>query len=186
MTRITRILAYQIVSTVAAVTLFSSLTVQSTAQETSTPNGIADNRAGAYALTNAQLYQSDGSYRNGSLLIRNGRIVSVQDNERVPDGFDRQRNLPFFAGTAAAYGVDRETALSMVTRINAEILGVQDRVGTLEVGKDATLFISEGDALDMRTSQVLGAFIQGRDIDLNGTQQQLYERFRDKYQNQVE
>ena len=59
-------------------------------------------------------------------------------------------------------------------------------LGTLEVGKDATLFISEGDALDMRTSQVLGAFIQGRDIDLNGTQQQLYERFRDKYQNQVE
>jgi len=87
MTRITRILAYQIVSTVAAVTLFSSLTVQSTAQETSTPNGIADNRAGAYALTNAQLYQSDGSYRNGSLLIRNGRIVSVQDNDRIPDGF---------------------------------------------------------------------------------------------------
>ncbi len=99
---------------------------------------------------------------------------------------DRQRNLPFFAGTAAAYGLDRETALAMVTRVNAEILGVADRVGTLAVGKDATLFISEGDALDMRTSQVLGAYIQGRDIDLNGTQQQLYERFRDKYSNQVE
>lgn len=99
---------------------------------------------------------------------------------------DRQRNLPFFAGTAAAYGLDRETALSMVTLANAEILGVADRVGTLEVGKDATLFISEGDALDMRTSQVLGAYIQGRDIDLNGTQQQLYERFRDKYANQLE
>ena len=99
---------------------------------------------------------------------------------------DRQRNLPFFAGTAAAYGLDRETALAMVTGINAEILGVDERVGTLETGKDATLFISEGDALDMRTSQVIGAFIQGRDIDLNGTQQQLYERFRDKYQNQVE
>ena len=99
---------------------------------------------------------------------------------------DRQRNLPFFAGTAAAYGLDRETALSMVTSINAEILGVADRVGTLEVGKDATLFISEGDALDMRTSQVLGAYIQGRDIDLFGTQQELYERFRDKYANQLE
>lgn len=99
---------------------------------------------------------------------------------------DRQRNLPFFAGTAAAYGLDRETALAMITRINAEILGVDERVGSLEVGKDATLFISEGDALDMRTSQVIGAFIQGRDIDLNGTQQQLYERFRDKYSNQVE
>ncbi len=99
---------------------------------------------------------------------------------------DRQRNLPFFAGTAAAYGLDRETALAMVTRINAEILGVDDRIGTLEAGKDATLFISEGDALEMRTSQVIGAFIQGRDIDLNGTQQQLYERFREKYSNQLE
>ena len=55
---------------------------------------------------------------------------------------DRQRNLPFFAGTAAAYGLNRETALAMITSVNAEILGVADRVGTLEVGKDATLFIS--------------------------------------------
>ncbi len=99
---------------------------------------------------------------------------------------DRQRNLPFFAGTAAAYGLDREIALAMVTSVNAEILGIDERVGTLETGKDATLFISEGDALDMRTSQVIGAFIQGREIDLNGTQQQLYERFRDKYDNLVE
>jgi len=99
---------------------------------------------------------------------------------------DRQRNLPFFAGTAAAYGLNRETALAMITSVNAEILGVADRVGTLEVGKDATLFISEGDALDMRTSQVLGAYIQGRDIDLYGTQQQLYERFRVKYATQLE
>jgi imidazolonepropionase-like amidohydrolase len=99
---------------------------------------------------------------------------------------DRQRNLPFFAGTAAAYGLDRETALSLVTLNSAEILGVADRVGSLEVGKDATLFISEGDALDMRTSQILGAYIQGRDIDLYGTQQELYERFREKYANQIE
>ena len=99
---------------------------------------------------------------------------------------DRQRNLPFFAGTAAAYGLDREIALTMITRVNAEILGVAERVGTLEVGKDATFFIADGDILDMRTSQVLGAYIQGRDIDLYGTQQQLYERFRDKYNSQLE
>jgi imidazolonepropionase-like amidohydrolase len=92
-----------------------------------------------------------------------------------------QRNLPFFAGTAAAYGLDRETALSMVTRNNAEILGVDDRVGTLEEGKDATLFTSLGDALDMRTSQVQQVFIQGREVDLYGTQQELYERFYQKY-----
>lgn len=99
---------------------------------------------------------------------------------------DRQRNLPFLAGTAAAYGLDPETALSLVTRNNAEILGVDDRVGTLAAGKDATLFISEGDALDMRASRVVGAYIQGRDIDLFGMQQQLYERFRDRYARQVE
>ncbi len=97
-----------------------------------------------------------------------------------------QHNLAFFAGTAAAHGLDRETALSLITRNNAEILGVADRVGTLEVGKDATLFISIGDALDMRASEVLGAYIQGRDIDLYGTQQELYERFWDKYAGQLE
>lgn len=96
---------------------------------------------------------------------------------------DRQRNLPFFAGTAAAYGLDRETALSMITRNNAEILGVSDRVGTLEVGKDATLIVSTGDALDMRTSNVVLAFVQGREIDLYGTQQELFERFQERYQN---
>ncbi len=97
---------------------------------------------------------------------------------------DRQRNLPFFAGTAAAYGLDREAALSMITSNNARILGVSDRVGSLEVGKDATLIVSTGDALDMRTSNVIWAFIQGREIDLYGTQQELYERFRERYSNQ--
>jgi imidazolonepropionase-like amidohydrolase len=73
----------------------------------------------------------------------------------------------------------------LITRNNAMILGVADRVGTLEVGKDATLFISTGDALDMRTSNVIRAFIQGRDIDLYGTQQELYERYRERYSNQT-
>jgi len=98
---------------------------------------------------------------------------------------NRQRNLPFFAGTAASYGLDRETALSMITRNNAEILGVADRVGTLEVGKDATLIVSTGDALDMRTSNVIWAFIEGREIDLYGTQQELFERFQQRYSQQL-
>lgn len=125
----------------------------------------------------------DAPFKTPFLLHNAGIKVGIGGGAT---SIDRQRNLPFFAGTAAAYGLDRETALAMITRINAEILGVDSRVGTLETGKDATLFISEGDALDMRTSQVIGAFIQGRDIDLNGTQQQLYERFREKYSNQVE
>jgi imidazolonepropionase-like amidohydrolase len=89
------------------------------------------------------------------------------------------------AGTAAAYGLDKEAALTMITRTNAEILGIADRLGTLEPGKDATLFVSKGDALDMRGNQLLKAYIQGRDIDLNGTQQQLFERYRKKYSSQT-
>ncbi len=91
------------------------------------------------------------------------------------------RNLPFYAGTAAAYGVDKETALQMVTSHTAEILGVADRVGTLEAGKDATLFISEGDALDIRTNILSHAFISGKKIVLDNKQQALFERYSKKY-----
>ncbi|MCY4265536.1 MAG: amidohydrolase family protein [Gammaproteobacteria bacterium] len=136
-----------------------------------------------HALPLREWSDVDAPFKTPFLLHEAGIKVGIGGGAT---SIDRQRNLPFFAGTAAAYGLDRETALGMVTRINAEILGVADRVGTLEAGKDATLFISEGDALEMRTSQVLGAFIQGREIDLNGTQQQLYDRYRDKYQNRVE
>ena len=57
------------------------------AQETLTPNGIADNRDNAYALTNALIYLADGDLVEGSLLIREGRIVEVNDDNEVPEGF---------------------------------------------------------------------------------------------------
>ncbi len=126
----------------------------------------------------------DEPYKMPALLTQAGLKVGLSGG--ATGMIQRQRNLPFLAGTAAAYGLDQETALMLITKNNAEILGVDDRIGTLEVGKEATLFVSTGDALDMRTSQILGAYIQGRDIDLFGTQQQLYERFRDKYANQLE
>ena len=128
-------------------------------------------------------HDTDGPFRMPYLLSEAGLKVGLGGGAT---GIQSQRNLPFLAGTAAAYGLDPESALTLITKNNAEILGIDDRIGTLEVGKDATLFISIGDALDMRSSQILGAYIQGRDIDLFGTQQQLYERFRDKYSNQVE
>ncbi len=126
----------------------------------------------------------DEPYKMPFLLTEAGLKIGLSGGNTGM--IQRQRNLPFLAGTAAAYGLDQETALMLITKNNAEILGIDDRIGTLEVGKDATLFVSSGDALDMRSSQILGAYIQGRDIDLFGTQQQLYERFRDKYSNQVE
>ncbi|MCY4358766.1 MAG: amidohydrolase family protein [Gammaproteobacteria bacterium] len=57
------------------------------AQPTATPNGIADNRVGAYAFTDASLYQTDGSYQSGTLLIRQGRIVATSSNNDVPEGY---------------------------------------------------------------------------------------------------
>ena len=91
------------------------------------------------------------------------------------------RNLPFDAGTAAAYGLGKETALEMVSSNVAQILGIDKTCGTLEVGKDATMVLSEGDLLDMSTNNIIKAYIQGRDIDLEGRQQELYHRYRHKY-----
>ena len=91
------------------------------------------------------------------------------------------RNVMFNAGTASAYGLTKEEALACITSSPAGILGIEDRAGTLEVGKDATLFISEGDALDMRTNKVTKAFIRGKDINLDNIQSQLYRKYMAKY-----
>ncbi len=91
------------------------------------------------------------------------------------------RNLPFTAGTAVAYGLTKEQALSAITLNTAKILGIDATAGTLEGGKDATLFVSSGDALDMRTNNVEMAFINGKKLDLDNHQKQLYRKFRNKY-----
>lgn len=91
------------------------------------------------------------------------------------------RNLPFLAGTAAAYGLTKEQALRSVTLNTAKILGIDKTIGSLEQGKDATLFISTGDALDMRTNRVEKAYIKGESIDLYNDQQALYEKYKKKY-----
>lgn len=96
-------------------------------------------------------------------------------------GFWRQRNLPFEAGEAVGYGLTKEQALSMITLNNAKILGIDKTTGTLETGKDANLFISTGDALDMITLNVETAFIQGRNINLDNLHKQLYRKFSEKY-----
>ncbi len=93
-----------------------------------------------------------------------------------------QRNLPFEAGTAAAYGLSKEEALMAVTLSPAKILGIENSAGSIEAGKDATLVISSGDLLDMRTSLVEAAFISGRQIDLDDLHKQLYRKYRAKYQ----
>jgi imidazolonepropionase-like amidohydrolase len=151
----------------------------------------------------------DDSYLVTDVLKDNNVPVILTETQRVPDydeddvylpyktpkmlqdagvlygltgiGFWRQRNLPFEAGEAVGYGLTKEQALSMITLNNAKILGIDKTAGTLEVGKDAILFISKGDALDMLGLDVQKAYIQGRDINLDNLHKQLYRKFAAKY-----
>ena len=91
------------------------------------------------------------------------------------------RNLPFYAGTFSAHGLSKTQALQMITLNNAKILGMDKSIGSLAVGKDATLFISKGDALDMKGNIIDEAFIQGRKISLETHQTKLYKRYATKY-----
>ncbi|MDP7144685.1 MAG: amidohydrolase family protein, partial [Pseudomonadales bacterium] len=118
----------------------------------------------------------DDPYRLPARLVAAGVKVGLTITFNISG-----RNLPFVAGTAAAHGLDPDSALQLITRNNTEILGIADRVGTLAVGKDATLFVSPGDALDMRSNNLTHAFVRGRGIVLKGMQEELHERFREKY-----
>lgn len=119
----------------------------------------------------------DQPYKTAAALQKAGVSFAISDD----DGQTRGRNLMFNAGTAAAYGLTKEQALAAITSNAASILGVADKTGSIEVGKDANIIISDGDILDMRTSQVTDAFIQGRKIDLTDKQKQLNERYQRKY-----
>ncbi len=95
-------------------------------------------------------------------------------------GYYNERNLPYQAATCAAFGLPREEALKAITIYPAEILGVSDRVGSIEPGKDATLIVTTGDPLEIPT-QVVYEFIQGRKVDLTNRQIKLYEKYVEKY-----
>jgi imidazolonepropionase-like amidohydrolase len=94
------------------------------------------------------------------------------------------RNLPYHAGMAAGYGLPADEALKSITLYPAQILGVADRVGSLEPGKDATLIVTDGDPLEIPT-HVVRAFIQGRPVDLNNRHQRLWEKYQEKYKRQA-
>ncbi len=118
----------------------------------------------------------DQPYRLAARLHQAGVTVAVSH-----EGTMNARNLAFQAGTARAYGVPSEQALAMISSVPAQLLGLADELGTLKVGARATLFVSEGDALDMAGNRLTHAFIDGRQVDLEGRQQQLYERYRGRY-----
>jgi len=119
----------------------------------------------------------DRPFTTPAVLQKAGVLFALSDN----DGTTRGRNLMFNAGTAVAYGLTKEEALSAITLNAAKILGIADRTGSVEAGKDANIIISDGDILDMKSSVISHAFIQGRMIDLQNKQTQLYDRYKYKY-----
>jgi imidazolonepropionase-like amidohydrolase len=119
----------------------------------------------------------DQPYKAPYMLQKAGVLFAINDNS----GDARGRNLMFNAGTAVTYGLTKEEALTAITLNAAKILGIANRTGSIEVGKDANIVISEGDILDMKSSVVTNAFIQGREINLSNKHTQLYERYKYKY-----
>ena len=119
----------------------------------------------------------DMPFKLPALLTEKGITVGLIHSGSVQSS----RNLAFYAGTALAYGLEKEEALKLVTANPAKILGIDKTTGTLEQGKDANIVVSEGDILDMRTNKLEYAFIQGRKVNLEGKQQLLYERYKEKY-----
>jgi imidazolonepropionase-like amidohydrolase len=119
----------------------------------------------------------DQPYKTPAALQKAGVLFAINDD----DGNTRQRNLAFNAGTAAAYGLTKEEALAAVSLNAAKILGVGDKTGSLEKGKDANLLVCDGDLLDMRSNVIQQAFIQGRELNLTDKHKQLYERYKYKY-----
>ena len=94
------------------------------------------------------------------------------------------RNIPFLAGSAMGYGLTEEEAVRSVTLSSAEIMGLGDHYGSIEVGKKATLFVSKGNALDMRTNHVELVVIDGEFAPVTTHQLELYEKYKAKYEKQ--
>ncbi|SEI84561.1 Imidazolonepropionase [Cyclobacterium xiamenense] len=126
------------------------------------------------SLPSRQSDPYDASYTNASKLQQAGVKVAIrsQDSENV-------RNLPFHAGFAAAYGMGTEEALKAITLHPAEIFQVDDKLGSLEVGKSATLFLADGDPFEPKT-QIEQVFIDGYKIPMTNRHIRLYQEFLDR------
>lgn len=123
----------------------------------------------------------DLPFKMAHLLVDAGVLVGLEtsgDMERM-----NSRNLPFYAGTTVAHGLTKAQALQLITLNTAQILGIDQNYGSLETGKSATLFISTGDALDMRTNNLTHAYIDGRSISLESHQTKLWKCYSKKYEN---
>ncbi|MFN5148952.1 MAG: amidohydrolase family protein [Flavobacteriia bacterium] len=113
-------------------------------------------------------------------LLQEGGVKFCLQNEGEMEAMNA-RNLPFQAGTAMAYGLTEEQAVRSISLSTCEILGIDEDFGSIERGKSATLFVSEGNALDMRTNNVTLILYKGEFQDTGNFQKDLYEKYSEKY-----
>jgi imidazolonepropionase-like amidohydrolase len=126
----------------------------------------------------------DLPFKSAYLLQQAGVLYCIQnEGDQENTGL---RNLPFQAGTCVAYGLTNEQALQAITINAAKILGIDKEYGTLEPGKNATLFVSNGDALDIRTNKVEQIIIRGQFVSTSNHQEELYKKFTEKYSRKQE
>ncbi len=144
-----------------------------------TENKIAVMVNRVHDLPNRAEDDVDLPYKLPYLLQKAGVLFCLENSGDMEQA--SSRNIPFLAGTAAAYGLSKEEALASITLNTAKILGIDAKVGSLETGKDATLFISTGDALDVKSNNVEWAFIRGKKLDLSNEQKVLNEKYLKKY-----
>lgn len=113
----------------------------------------------------------DKAYANPGLLKKAGVKLALRSAHA-----ENVRNLPYHAAFAAAYGLGKEEALRSVTIVPAEIFGVADRLGSIEIGKDATLLVSDGDPFETKTN-IRHVFINGWQVPMVSRQTELYDEF---------
>ena len=121
----------------------------------------------------------DQAYKTPSILYEKGVQFCISDYGYAGRA-EQIRNLPYQASMAASYGLPKKAAFRAVTLSVAEILGIDEKVGSLDEGKDATLFISDGDPLEIRTN-IIQAYIQGKKIDMGDRHKSLYSKYKEKY-----
>lgn len=123
------------------------------------------------SLPSREYDRYDKAYANAGLMKKAGVKVALRTNDT-----ENVRNLLFHAGFAATYGMGKEEALKAITIVPAEIFGVANQMGSLEKGKNATLFVCDGDPFETKT-QVKYVFIDGWQMPMNTRQTDLYEEF---------
>ena len=113
-------------------------------------------------------------------LLQAGGVKFCLQNQGDMEAMN-SRNLPFLAGTAKTYGLTEEQAIQSISLSSCEIIGISEQYGSIEEGKNATLFISNGNALDMRSNNITSILINGEFVSLSNHQEKLYKKYTDKY-----